>query len=42
MNSAAVFDVPLIFFGNAISTHVSDQYRGDGTASRGPGNIDFP
>ena len=41
MNFASVFDVPLIFFcrnnGYAISTHVRDQYRGDGIASRGPG-----
>jgi len=41
MNFAAVFDVPLIFFcrnnGYAISTPVSEQYRGDGVASRGPG-----
>ena len=41
MNFAAVFDVPLIFVcrnnGYAISTHVRDQYRGDGIASRGAG-----
>jgi 2-oxoisovalerate dehydrogenase E1 component alpha subunit len=41
MNFASVYDVPVIFIcrnnGYAISTPVSDQYRGDGIASRGPG-----
>lgn len=41
MNFASVYDVPMIFFcrnnGYAISTHVRDQYRGDGIAARGPG-----
>jgi 2-oxoisovalerate dehydrogenase E1 component alpha subunit len=39
LNFASVFDVPLIFFcrnnGYAISTPVSEQYRGDGVAARG-------
>ncbi len=40
MNFAATKDVPVIFFcrnnGYAISTPVSEQYRGDGIAARGP------
>ena len=41
MNFAATLDCPIIFFcrnnGYAISTPTSQQYRGDGIASRGPG-----
>jgi 2-oxoisovalerate dehydrogenase E1 component alpha subunit len=41
MNFASVFEAPIIFIcrnnGYAISTPVTDQYRGDGIASRGPG-----
>lgn len=40
-NFAATLECPIIFFcrnnGYAISTPTSDQYRGDGIASRGPG-----
>lgn len=40
-NFAATLECPVIFFcrnnGYAISTPTSDQYRGDGIASRGPG-----
>ncbi|KAL8562750.1 hypothetical protein ACOMHN_022625 [Nucella lapillus] len=41
LNFAAVLDCPVIFFcrnnGYAISSPTSEQYRGDGIASRGPG-----
>ncbi|CAL8099826.1 unnamed protein product [Calicophoron daubneyi] len=41
MNFAATLDCPVLFFcrnnGYAISTPVSEQYRGDGIAARGPG-----
>ncbi len=41
MNIAATTESPVIFFcrnnGYAISTPISEQYRGDGIASRGPG-----